>query len=512
MNASDTDYETKITLEVGGVALPDDVPFNILLLGNWSGVQADLTDDFSKLKPTEINRDNFEDVMGKLAVKVDLDFGETAETRISLEFRELDDFHPDQIFQRLPLFSDLRDIRQRLVNPKTYEDAAREVRSWIVDNAETDNDVSEPQDFSAPLRANQSGNLLDEILGQGNHPLDSQSRKGSETELDSFINNIVKPHLIHTDTDEQSNLLVIVDEIISDSMRKILHHPEFQSLESAWRGLYFMIRRTETSTDLKIFLLNISQTQLADNLKSVNSLTDSEVYKVISQDDDFNYVDNPWTIIGGDYNFALNVDDAATLIRLAEIAGKIEAPFISSIAPEMFGFKSFGTANDLVTWNIAEDSTENKLWTVLRSIPEAANLGLTVSRFLSRLPYGEKTDPTETFYFEEFSETPLHENYLWSNSIFIIVSLLAQTYSHHGWDISKNFSADVSGMLIHNYQEDTELKAKSSTEIYLSQSKCNLITEQGLMPLISFKDTDAVRIMSLQSIAYPTKPLNGRWK
>ena len=121
--------ESQFTMETSATPIPDDAPFRLLLLGDWSGKRANLN------RPIFIDRDNFEDVMRKLNVGVTLDLQGNGEETIELTFEELDDFHPDNIFRQVPLFNDLRGTRQRLMNDNTFETAAREVRSWLVEDA-----------------------------------------------------------------------------------------------------------------------------------------------------------------------------------------------------------------------------------------------------------------------------------------------------------------------------------------------------------------------------------------
>ncbi len=513
MITSDTDYETKVTLETEMSPIPEDPPFHILLLGDWSGRESlAVESDLSKSNPIEIDRDNFEEVLQKLDVRLNLDFQAGGGNILSLRFTEFEDFHPDKIFHQLPLFANLRDVRRRLVDSKTFNDAAREVRSWL---AETENEkVSELkiQENSAKEIKSPPDDLLAQILGQTDENATvSHSQNTESSELSSLVKKLVKPYLIQTDTAEQSKLLMIVDEVISDLMRKILHHPQFQALESAWRGAYFLVRRVETDSQLRIYLLDVSKEELTVNLKANSDLTESQLYQILSRREGKTFGDKSWAVVCGNYTFSLDVDNVATLIRFAKIAADTDTPFISHIKPEIFGFESFANVEHSDSWNSSENSTEAKLWTMLRTIPEAAYLALALPRTLARLPYGENTEPTETFYFEEFKLPVYHEHYLWTNPVFTIISLLAQTFRHYGWSMSGNFFQDVDGLPVHLYREEHESKTKPCAEILMTQSNCERILDQGLLPLISFKDNDKIRLGSFQSIAYPPSRLKGRW-
>jgi len=510
MFPSNNDNETKVTLETEMSPIPEDPPFHILLLGDWSGrnTQA-VSSDLSKSNPIEIDRDNFEDILRKLDVKINLDFRDLGGNVLSINFTEFEDFHPDRIFQRLPLFANFRDIRQRLMNRQTFDDAACEVRSWLTDTDNEKSSESEVQDTVTKAESEvSSSNLLDQILGETDENVGVlKSQSAESAELAAFVKKLVKPYLVQTDTVELSNLLMIVDEVISDLMRKILHHPQFQAIESAWRGLYFLVRRVETDRELKIFLFDVSKEELTANLKSHNYLTDSHLYRILAQQ-----VDSSWAIVCGNYTFSLNVDDAATLIRFSKIAADSNAPFISHIKPEIFGFSSFADSYSSNNWEIFKDSTEVKLWSMLRTIPEAKHLALALPRTLGRLPYGKNTEPTETFYFEEFISPQQHEDYLWTNPIFICSLLLAKTFRQNGWNISSNFFQEVEGLPVHLYQDEFESKTKPCAETLMTQNNYEKILDQGLIPLVSFKNEDRIRIGGFQSIAHPPSIIKGNWK
>lgn len=505
MFPNDTDFDTKVTLETEMSPVDEDTPFNILFMGDWSGTKIFSEANDKNWRPVEIDRDNFDDVMRKFQVRLELGFDDSGNV-LNLEFNELDDFHPDRIFEKVSLFSNLRDIRRKLKNQNTYNEAAAEVRSWIKTEEKTEPVESHITENPPVVDNGESIDLLDQILGQGGGTSVAPKKSGNtSSELSDFVSNLVKPHIIQTDLEEQSNLLMIVDELTSDLMRKILHHPQFQSLESAWRGIYLLVRKVETGNYLKVFLLDISKQQIADDLKSVEDLTDSRAYRILR---DFG---KPWAVVGGNYSFGLSVEDAAVLIRLAKIGFDNNVPFVSYVKPEMFDVKSFDESRSFEKLKVSVDTNEAKIWNALRSLPEVSHLGLALPRFLARLPYGEKTEPTEVFAFEEFTALTNHENYLWANPAFLCITLLAQTYSNVGWEFSNNLVQNFDGLPVHYYQEATETKAKSCAEISMTQTNAEILIEQGLIPLIAFKDTDKIRIGRFQSITFSESMLRGKW-
>ena len=516
MFPNDSDFEAKVTIETAGSApIDEDTPLRILFLGDWTGLESRSADSkLRDIRPIEIDRDNFDEVIEKLQVGLDLDFQGNGENVLSLKFSKLDDFHPDYIFQQVSLFENLRDVRQKLLDKNSFNEAANEVRSWLSD--EELQDASSNKEIIIPSETNDSQttiNILDQILDKkDDSSVAADFNANSESsELSKFVSQLVKPHLIQTDAAEQSNLLMIVDEVISDLMRKILQHPQFKTLESAWRGIHFLVSRIETNTNLKIDLLNISKNALIDDLKTVSDLNSTSLSKIINAGTTGITGIESWALICGNYTFSLEVEDVAALMRIAKIANETNTPFISHIEPEMFGIKNFNTKNYSEKFRFVQDSREGKLWTALRSTPESKYLGLALPRFLARLPYGEKTEPTERFYFEEFIEIMQHEDYLWLNPTFACALLLAQTYSEFGWEISRNLFLDIENLPVHFYRDNNENNTKPCAEISMSVANCEQTLNQGLIPLISFLNTDRIRLARFQSVSEPFSLLQGKW-
>lgn len=493
MQPSDDSFEAKFTLESDKSGVVEERPFYILMLGDWSGDGE--KPELRSRRPIEIDRDNFDEVIKRLGVAADL--GD-----ITLQFGRIDDFHPDEIYRRVQTFSELRDLRRRLKNPDTYNSAAREVRSLVgSDDSSSEGPVGKDErEASEP-----ADNLLDAILSSpsGGAP---KPRTGVSSELGDLISDLVRPHLVSVDEGEQASLLSAVDSATGDLMRRILHERRFQDLEAAWRGLYFQVRRTETASNLKIFILDATKDELAADLKTAGELENSFLFSIAENPHD----GEAWAAIFGNYAFEPTVDDIAALIRVSQIAASINSPFVSHMRPDVLGVHSLEAHPDHREWKISE-TDEAKLWSALRSRPESKYLGMAVPRFLARLPYGSDSDPLETFTFEEFTPESGHDRYLWANPCFLIALLYAQSFSTDEWNLGDRLKQDIEGLPTHVYKQAGETVYQPCAEIQMTQAGSDKLMEFGLMPLVSFKDTDHVRIARFQSVSEPPSTLKGRW-
>ncbi len=492
------DLETAVTLEKSRTGIIEEPPFHLMVLGDWSGDGEKRPID--NRKPIEIDRDNFDEVITQLATRLDLEFEDGT---LTLEFSELDDFHPDSIFRRVPHFSELRDLRKRLRDESSFYSAARDVRERFGVSRNEDAKTSQPEAVSESPAEDLLGAILSKPSGGAPAP-----KPRASSDLGNLISDLVRPHLVSVDEDEQSSMLAAVDEATSGLMRKILHHRRFQEFEAAWRGLYFLVRRTETSTDLKIFVLDVSKEELADNLKSINRLDESVLYRHLIKD---TYDADPWAVVVGSYAFSPSVDDVAALMRISKICASANAPFVSHMRPDVLGVHSLADNSDPKQWKIGADDEGGKLWSALRGQADSKFLGMTIPRFLCRLPYGSDTDPLETFSFDEFEEASVHDEYCWANSAFIAAQLLAESYSSFGWEMGRALKQDVEGLPVHVYKEATQTVFKPCAEVLLTENASDTLMNHGLMPLVSYKNTDHVKLARFQSIADPVTGLKGMW-
>lgn len=493
----------KVEIETGErsqpVERPDsETPFRIAVLGDFSGLgnRAVLDAKLQGRKLVLVDRDNLENVMARVAPELHLPLGGPGGPRVPVRFRDLDDFHPDRLYESLKIFQALRDTRDRLNDRDSFDAAAAEVRSWsgVATNPA-------PASASAP-RPDISGLSARELFEQSLSATEARTSSARPTRaLDDFqavLRDIVAPYVEPKPDPQRPELVAQVDQAISGQMRALLHHPAFQALEAAWRGLFFLVRRLPTDVNLKIFLLDIAKPELAADLVATFELLVEEVPGA-----------EPWSVLVGNYTFDQSSDDAQLLARMAAIARHAGAPFLAAASTRLLGCDSLDTAPAPRQWRLDRATVEP--WAAVRRLPQAGWLGLALPRFLMRLPYGKQTTPAETFAFEEFTIAPNHEDYLWANPALACACLMAEAFAESGWDMRPGEINEISGLPAHVYRADGESHLKPCAEALLSEDAAEAILDRGLMPLVSVKGTDAIRLVRFQSIAMPAAPLAGRW-
>lgn len=493
-------------MESDAVPVSVDNPFHLLILGDWSGRRegANFDNHGSESRLYEIDRDIFDDVLKSFELSVELDLDNDGQNTVILQINSLDDFHPDYIFEEVSVFSELRSLRTRLLKSDTYEEAAIEVRSWF--EIQDEQGLSQNHISSQPEKNYSSpADILEDILSKPDKTGSSEvTQTGDYSGLSLLVSKLVKPFLINIDDDEQIGLISVVDEAISALMRKILHHPKFKELESAWRGLYFLVRGVETDSKLKVFIFDINKNELSSTLKASDNFNNSGLFHILENDKN-------WAIICGNYNFKINVDDIALLICIARISNSLYVPFVSYLDKIEVDNKPF-TESDKYTNLISDnDAPEAKLWNAVRAIPETESIGLLIQRMLIRLPYGTATEPVEKFSFEELPDLSKQENYVWANPCFAFGLLAAQGYSNFGWKFENSFYQTIEGVPTFVFDDQGTSRIMSGFEMVMTEQLCEDILQLGFMPVLNYRNNDKIHLARVQSIALPQKNLRGRW-
>lgn len=504
----------EINLVAGEATIPtipdSKTPFCIAILGDFSGrVNRHICypASIATRRAVLVDRDNFDQVMAKLAPEIRLPLG-GASGPLSFRFSTIDDFHPDQIFQRSPMFDRLRDLRSRLSDPETFAATADELGiSFRAQSKPREPEAVRPA--AAPdVSGLASESLLDAMIEESESGAPTTHRERRD-EVQEFARRIAKPYAAAAADPRQAEVVAVVDRAVSGQMRALLHVPDFQALEAAWRAVLLLVRRIETNTHLKLYLVDVSQEELTADLTSSTDLRATGTYQRLVECSVGTPGAEPWSVLGGNYIFGPEREDVELLGKLAKVAIAAGALFVAGASPRLLGCASLATTPEPRNWKPRAEHVES--WAALRGLREASSVGLVLPRFLLRLPYGKKTDAIESFDFEEMPGTLAHEDYLWGNSAFACCLLLAQSFSEAEWQMRPGTISEIERLPLHVYEHDGESELKPCAEALLTEDAAEQMLENGLMPLASLKGRDVARLVRFQSIAAPLRALSGRW-
>lgn len=301
------------------------------------------------------------------------------------------------------------------------------------------------------------------------------------------------------------HMLAELDRKISMQLDAVLHHPDFQAVESAWRSLKFLVDRTDFRENNKIEILNVTKDELLEDFEDAPEVTKSALYRTIYTKEYGQFGGEPYGTIVGNFSFGPGPRDMKLLEYIASVAAMAHAPFIASAAPSMFGVDSYESLATIKDLKSIFEGPQYVKWRSLREAEDARYIGLTVPRFLLRLPYGRDTEPVKSFDYTE-NTAMSNDHYLWGNVAFAFSANITDSFSKYRWCtniIGPKGGGAVEGLPVHTFEEMGAIQNKISTEVLLSERREFELAEEGFIGLTMRKGSDNAAFFSANSIQKP---------
>ena len=305
------------------------------------------------------------------------------------------------------------------------------------------------------------------------------------------------------------SIIAAIDAKLTEQINEIMHDEAFQKLESAWRGLHYLVNNTETDEMLKIRVLNISKNDLGKTLKKFRGTAwdQSPIFKKIYEEEYGQFGGAPYGVLIGDYAFDHSPQDVQLLGDMAGVAAAAHAPFITAAAPTVLGMESWSELSNPRDLTKIFQTPEYAAWRSLRESEDSRYIGLCMPRFLARLPYGAKTEPVEEFAFEEDVGTAESGRFCWANAAYAMATNITGAFKHYGWCTrirGIESGGAVEGLPTYTFPtDDGGVDMKCPTEIAISDRREAELAKNGFMPLIHKKNSDFAAFIGAQSLQKP---------
>ncbi|MBI2732227.1 MAG: type VI secretion system contractile sheath large subunit [Aquabacterium sp.] len=295
-----------------------------------------------------------------------------------------------------------------------------------------------------------------------------------------------------------------IDQLISDQLSEVMHAAEFQKLESTWAGLHYLCKQTSTGERLKIKLLNATKKEIVKDFKTAIDFDQSALFKKVYEEEFGTFGGAPFGTLIGDFEIGRSAEDMFFIEQMAHVAAAAHAPFISAASSELFGLETFtdlGKPRDLAK---VFDTVDYAKWKSFRESEDSRYVGLTVPRFLGRLPYDPKEGTTtEGFNFVERVDGTDHSKYLWVNTAYAMAARLTAAFESYGWCAAirgVEGGGLVEDLPTHTFKtDDGELALKCPTEVSITDRREKELSDLGFIPLVHCKNTDYAAFFGAQS-------------
>lgn len=353
------------------------------------------------------------------------------------------------------------------------------------------------------------GSLLDEIVA---HTKVKPSDDGYD-EVRSGVQALVVQLVKSRKSGEKIDRKVIdamvgeLDHRIGKQVDQVLHNDQFQKIESAWKGLKFLVDRTDFRENIRFNLLQVQKQELLDDFEDASEIVTSGLYRHVYSAEYGQFGGKPYGAMVANYEFGPGATDLALMRYCASVAAMSHAPFLSAASPEFFGsgekdFQNLPYTKDLEAMFEGKQYTK---WHGFRESDDARNVGLVMPRFMLRAPYKAEEGQVRSFNYDE-QVGGEHSNYLWGNAVFAFASRLTESFAKYRWCpniIGPTSGGTVDDLPIHNYEAMGEIRSKVPTEVLLTERREFELSEQGFIALTMRKDSDNAAFFSANSTQKP---------
>lgn len=550
-------------VEIGNAIVKKELPFVFGVMADLSGMITDPLPPIKLRKFVEVDRDNFSEFMASINPRLVLQVAnkiDNSEESMGAElfFKSIDDFSPLSIAQKVPSIGKIFEARtklndmsvklegndalQRLIMEVINDEAKKAQLKKQIDAVLKSSKQTITADFATSSEntiatnikettpankkdgqtkdktaestetgqdAPQERDILKEMFTEGKLARDPSAEIYACALLVEFFNQveIEKPENVRHPLTFAEKCVMKIDDLLGVQINEFLHHPAFQELEGIWRGLHYLVMNTETSSYLKIRVMNVSQKDLLNDLEHAIEFDQSQMFKKIYEEEYGTFGGHPYSCLVGAYEFTRNPQDILLLEKLASVAAASHAPFIAAAHPRLFDMDSFAHLTEPRDLAKIFDSTEMIKWNSFRNSDDARYVALTMPRVLMRLPYGPDTLPVEGMHFSEPIDGADNSQFCWGNAAFVMAQRIAHAFAEYKWPASirgVEGGGLVEGLPAYTFKTtDGDLALKCPTEIAITDRREKELSDLGFLAICHSKGTDFAAFFGGQTTQKP---------
>lgn len=365
---------------------------------------------------------------------------------------------------------------------------------------------------AAPQALEGESSLLDQIVGQSKVARSATEHERAKDIIGELVKEVLQGTVVVSENLSATldARVAELDALISKQLSAVMHAQPFQKLESSWRGLHYLCKQTSTNSMMKIKVLNATKKDLVKDFNTAIDFDQSALFKKVYEEEFGTFGGSPFGALIGDYDISRQPEDIYFVEQMSHVAAAAHAPFISAASPELFGLDSYtelGKPRDL---SKVFDTVEYAKWKSFRESEDSRYVGLTLPRFLGRLPYNPKDGTTvEGFNFVEDVDGSDHSSYLWVNTAYAMGARLTAAFENYGWCAAirgVEGGGLVEDLPTHTFKtDDGEVALKCPTEISITDRREKELSDLGFIPLVHCKNTDYAAFFGAQSTQKPKK-------
>ena len=516
-------------VEIGDAIVQRELPLIVGILADLSGKPKVPLPPFKERSFVEIDRDNFDEVLSgyapRLTLKVDDVISgdasgeaeaEGKQTNIELIFETIDDFGPLRLVEKIPATHQLYLARNRhrdFLAKLDGNDALDNLLSELLADDGLKQELLGVYKDQEDLSAVTPSDFIKKLLEEGGMALDPSQEAYSLELIGQFTQDILASEELLSQpgdvADKINDRIAQIDNLLTRQINLILHEPGFQSLEASWRGLHFLVMNTETSTRLKLRVMNVTKQDLLKDLQKASEFDQSTLFKQVYEEEFGTYGGDPYSFLIGDYEFGRHPEDIELLEKISGVCAAAHAPFLTAAYAKLFDLQDYFSLAQPRDLSKIFESAELIKWRSFRESEDSRYVCLTLPKVLLRLPFGPDTVTVEGFDFSEEVDGSDASRYLWGNPAFILGQRITNAFAKFGWLAAirgVEGGGLVEGLPTHTFKTPAgDSKLTCPTQVAITDRRDKELNDLGFMAILHCKGSDKAAFFGGQTTNLPKK-------
>ncbi len=539
-------------VEIGNAIIMKELPFVIGVMADLSGMPVDMLPPIKQRKFVEIDRDNLPAFMASIKPRVAVQVknmlgGDSDNLNAELYFSTMEDFGPISIAKQVPKLNAILSTREKLNDlvvkmegndplQTTLKEVVQDANLKALLKAQIDlvlkadkqtvtadfatsaapgqgtpdkTKASKKDDASAANATPPPREILREMFTEGRLAREPSAELYACSMLLEFLAKVEEAKLttMRNPLLFAEKLIADIDDLLSRQIDEILHAPDFQTLEGAWRGVHYLVMNTETSTHLKIRILNATKKELLDDLEHAVEFDQSQLFKKVYEEEYGTFGGNPYSCLIAGYEFTRHPQDILLLEKLSNVAAAAHAPLVAAAHPRMFDMDSFSHLGEPRDISKIFESTEMIKWRSFRDSEDSRYLALVLPRVLMRLPYGPDTVPVDGMNYVEHINGADNSQFCWGNAAFVMGQRIGYAVALYSWPAAirgVEGGGLVEGLPAYTFKTtDGDIALKCPTEIAITDRREKELSDMGFLAICHSKGTDFAAFFGGQTTQKP---------
>ncbi|MFO7563261.1 MAG: type VI secretion system contractile sheath large subunit [Enhygromyxa sp.] len=350
------------------------------------------------------------------------------------------------------------------------------------------------------------GSLLDTILSETRLAPGDEAYDVTKQGVQAFISEMLRGREgKKIDKAAVDAMIAELDQRLSKQVNQILHHPEFQKIESAWRSLKYLVDNVDFRENVRVNVLSVQKDELLEDFEDAPEITKSGLYRTVYSAEYGTFGGRPYGVMCSLYEFAAGPQDIELLQQCAAVATMAHAPFLGNASPKLFGVDSYEELPKLKDLQSLFEGPQYARWHSFRESEDSRYVGMCAPRIMLRLPYGPENVPVKSFNFVE-DVIGHHDRYLWGYSSVALTTRVADSFAKYRWCpniIGPTSGGAVESLPLHQYKAQGEIQTKLPVECQLTERREFEMSEEGLIGLTMRKGSDNAAFFSANSVQKP---------